>query len=110
MLGTREQDRGCAEREVGQGARSLQTRERKRPSTSRVASKAKAKWKLWRRESVPCPRKATRPKSSSMKKEWAVVAQAAKLRRKSAQSARTTAKKANVGNARDQARASIAES
>ena len=34
----------------------------------------------------------------------------AKLKRKSAQSARTTAKKANVGNARDQARASIAES
>jgi hypothetical protein len=45
-----------------------------------------------------------------MKKEWAVVAQAAKLRRQSAQSARTAAKKANVGNARDQARASIAES
>ena len=92
------------------GRRSLKTRERKRPSTSRVASKAKAKRRLWRRESVPCPRKATRPKSNRMKKEWAVVAQAAKLRRKSAQSARTTAKKANVGNARDQARASIAES
>jgi hypothetical protein len=45
-----------------------------------------------------------------MKTEWAVVAQAAKLQRKGAQSARTTAKKANVGNARDQARASIAES
>jgi hypothetical protein len=45
-----------------------------------------------------------------MKKEWAEVAQAAKLRRKSAQSARTTVKKANVGNARAQARASIAES
>jgi hypothetical protein len=45
-----------------------------------------------------------------MKKEWAVVAQAAKLRRKSAQSARTTAKETNVGNAMDQARAGIAES
>jgi hypothetical protein len=44
-------------------------------------------------------------------KEWAVVGQAAKLRRKSGQSARKkTAKKANVVNARDQAGASIAES
>jgi hypothetical protein len=34
----RQQDRGCAVREVGRGARSLKTRERKRPSTSRVAS------------------------------------------------------------------------
>ena len=90
----------------------MKTRERKRPGTSRVASKAKARRRLWRRGSVPCPRKTTRPKSSNrgMKKEWAVVWQAAKQRRKSAQSARTTAKKANVGNARDQARASIAES
>jgi hypothetical protein len=63
-----------------------------------------------KRESVPHPRKATRPKSSSMKKEWSVAGQAAKLRRKSAQSARTTAEKAIVCNARDQARASIAES
>ena len=110
LLGARGQDRVCAEREVGRGARSLKTRERKGPSTRRVASKAKAKRRLWRRESVPHPRKTTRPKSSSMKKEWAVVGQAAKRRRKSAQSARTTAKKANVGNARDQARASIAES
>jgi hypothetical protein len=114
MLGAREQlkqDRDCAEREARRGARSLKTREGKRPSTShRVASKAKAKRRLWRRGSVPCPRKLSRPKSSSMKKEWAVVAQAAKRRRKSAQSARTTAKEANVGNARDQALASIAES
>jgi hypothetical protein len=44
-----------------------------------------------------------------MKKEWAVVRQPAKLPRKSAQSARTTAQKANIGNARDQARTSIAE-
>jgi len=110
MLGAREQDRGCAEREVGRVARSLKTRERKRPGTSRVASKAKPKRMLWRRGSVHYPRKTTRPKSSSMKKEWAVVGQAAKPQRQSAQSARTTAKKANVGNARDQARASIAES
>jgi hypothetical protein len=110
MLGAREQDRGCAEREVGRGARSLKTRERKRSSTSRVVLKAKAKTRLWRRESVPYPRKATRPKSSSMKTEYAVAGQAAKLRRTSAQSVRTTFKKANAGNARDQARASIAES
>jgi hypothetical protein len=111
MLGARQQDRGCAEREVGRGARSLKTRERKRPlSTSRVAPKAKAKTKLWRRESVPYPRKPTRHKRRRLKKEWAVAGQAAKMRRKSAQSARTTAKKANVGNARDQASASIAES
>jgi hypothetical protein len=106
----REQGRGCAEREVGRGARSLRTRERKRPSTSSAESKAEARRKLWRRESAPYSRKTTRPKSSSINKEWAVVGQAAKLRRKSAQSARTTAKKANVGNARDQARASITES
>jgi hypothetical protein len=37
--------------------------------------------------------------------EWAIVGQAAMLSRNSAQSARTTAKKANVGNARAQARA-----
>jgi hypothetical protein len=111
MLRARDQDRGCAEREVGRGARSLKTRERKTPSTSRVAaSKAKAKKRPWRRESVPHPRKTTRPKSSSMKKEWAGAGQAAKLRRKSVQSARTTAEQANVGNARDQARASIAGS
>ena len=36
-----EQMDGCAEREVGRGARSLKTRERKRPRTSRVASKAR---------------------------------------------------------------------
>ncbi len=110
MLGAREQHRACSEREVGRGARSFKTRERKRPSTSRVALKAKAKRRLWRSESLPCPRMATRHKRSSMKKEWAVVGQAAKLRRKGAQSARTTAEKANVGNARDQGRASIAES
>ena len=112
MLGAREQDKGCAEKEGGRddSVRSLKTRDRKRPNTSRGAQKAKAKRRLWRRESVPYPRKETRPKSSSMKTEWAVAGKAAKLRTKSVQSARTTAKKANVGNARDQARASIAES
>jgi hypothetical protein len=34
----------------------------------RVASKAKAMRRLWRRGNVPYPRKVTRPKSSSMKK------------------------------------------
>ena len=52
---------------------------RKRPITSRVASKAKEKRRLWRRESVPRPRKTTRPKSGSMMKEWEVVGRAAKL-------------------------------
>jgi hypothetical protein len=108
--GARQQGRGCAERETGRGARSLTTRERKRPTTSRAASKARARRRVWRRESVPYSRKTTSPKSSSMKKEWAVVGRAGKLRRKSAQSAPTTANKANVGNVRDQARASTAES
>jgi hypothetical protein len=46
MLGGREQDRDCAEREVGRGPRCLKTRERKRPITSRVASKAKTMRRL----------------------------------------------------------------
>jgi hypothetical protein len=79
MLGARQQDRGCAVREVGRETRSLKGRERKRQSTSSEASKAKAKRRLWRRESVPRPRKAARQKRSSMKKEWAVVGQAVKL-------------------------------
>ena len=77
--GARKQDRVCAVREVGREARSLKRRERKIPSTSRVASKAKAKRRLWRLESVPRPRKATRSKSSRMETKWAVVGQAAKL-------------------------------
>ena len=58
----RQQDKGCAVREVGREARSLKTRNRKRPGTSRVASEAKAKRRLWRRGSVPNLRKTTRPK------------------------------------------------
>ena len=34
MLGPREQDRECTEREVGREVRSLKTRQRKRPGTS----------------------------------------------------------------------------
>jgi hypothetical protein len=45
-----------------------------------------------------------------MTKKWEVVGPEAKLRRESAQSARTTAQKDNDGNARDQARVSIVES
>jgi hypothetical protein len=42
-------------------ARRLKRRERKRPITRRVALKTKAKRRLWRLESVPRQRKATRP-------------------------------------------------
>jgi hypothetical protein len=44
----RRQQRGCTVREVGREARSSQARGRKRPSTSRVAVKAKKKKRLWR--------------------------------------------------------------
>ena len=54
----------------------------KRPSTSRVAFKAKEERSLWRRESVPCPRKAMRPKRSSLKKEAAASGEVAKTKRK----------------------------
>jgi hypothetical protein len=50
MLGlrARKQDKGCAEKEVGRddSVRSLKTRDRKRPNTSRGAQKAKAKRRL----------------------------------------------------------------
>jgi hypothetical protein len=49
MLGVMDQDIGCAVREVGRDTRSLKESERKRAS---VASKAKAKRRLWRRENV----------------------------------------------------------
>jgi len=66
---SREHDKGCEKREVGRVVRSSKTRERKRSITSRVSSKKKTKRSLWRRESVPYPRKPTRPKNRSMKKE-----------------------------------------
>ena len=47
MLGAREPDRGCAEREVGRGARRLKTIERR---------------------GINYPRKTTRPKSRFMKR------------------------------------------
>jgi hypothetical protein len=46
ILGARQPDRSCAEREVRRGVRSLKTSERKRPSTGRVALPAKAKRRL----------------------------------------------------------------
>ena len=75
MLGAREQDRDCVEREVsGAGVENLENKEKKEvKSTSRVASEAKSKRGMWRRGIVPYPRKATRPKSRSMEKEWVVV-------------------------------------
>jgi hypothetical protein len=52
------------------------------------------------RESVPHPRQATRQGSSSVGREWAGKGPEEKIwRRKSAQSARTTAKEAGTGNA-----------
>ncbi len=81
MLGVRQQDRGCAVREVGR-----------------------------KRESVLRPRKAKSPKSSSMENEWAIVGQAVKLCRKSKQSVLTTDKKAHVGNPRGKASASTTAS
>ncbi len=73
MLGPRERDRECTEREVGREVRSLKTRQRKRPGTNRVASEEKTKKRLWKLESVPYPRKKTRSKISSMKTEWVMV-------------------------------------
>jgi hypothetical protein len=64
---------------VARETRSLKARERERLSTSKVATKANAKRRLWRRESVPHPRKTTRPKISNMKEEWAVAGQPEKL-------------------------------
>jgi hypothetical protein len=58
--GARRQTRGRAVREVGREARSSKTRGRKRPSTSRKGFKARGKGRLWRRESVLCPREPAR--------------------------------------------------
>jgi len=49
---------GLRGEDVGWEARSLKARKRKWPCTRRVASKAQAKRRLWRSESVPRPRKA----------------------------------------------------
>ena len=79
MLGARQLDMGCTVREVGRETRILKSRERKRPRTSSVSSKSRVKRRMWRRESVPRPRKVTRSKSSRMEKVWAVVGPPVKL-------------------------------
>jgi hypothetical protein len=71
--GARRQNRGRAvrEREVGWEARSSKTRGRKRPNTSRKGFKARGKGRLWRRESVLCPREPARQGRHSVGREWA---------------------------------------
>jgi hypothetical protein len=56
---------------VGQEARCSKTRGRKRPNTSRKGFKARGKGRLWRRESVLCPRKPARQGRRSEGREWA---------------------------------------
>jgi hypothetical protein len=56
---------------VGREARILKTRGRKRPSTSRKGFKARAEGRLWRRESVLCPREPTLEGRRSEGREWA---------------------------------------
>jgi hypothetical protein len=53
---------------VGREARNSNARGRKIPS--RMVFKANGKGKLWRRESVFCPRKPIRQGRSSMGREW----------------------------------------
>jgi hypothetical protein len=107
MLGARQQDMGCAVREVRRETRSLKGRERKRPSTSSIASKAKAKRRLSRRESFPRPKKTMRPKNSTMEMESSSRASGKAVKESFAQMPAQPQKRANVGNARGQARASI---
>ena len=64
------QHRGHAVREVGREVRSSGTRGRKRPSTIRVALKAKGKRRLWRSASVPCPKQTAKQGSSSEGRKW----------------------------------------
>jgi hypothetical protein len=55
-----EAGRGCVLRGAGREARSSQTRGRKRPNTSSKGFKGMGKGRLWRRESVLCPREPGR--------------------------------------------------
>jgi hypothetical protein len=68
--GARRQKKGRAVREVGREARSSKTRGRKRPTTSRNGFKARGKRRLWRRESVFCPREPARQARRSVGREW----------------------------------------
>jgi hypothetical protein len=77
----------------GAGGEKLQNKRKKEAKHEHGRFQGKGKEEAVEKRSVPHPRKTTRPKSSSMKKEWEVEGQAEKLRRESTQSARTTAKK-----------------
>jgi hypothetical protein len=47
-------------REMGREARTSKTRDRKRPNTRSKGFKARGKGRLWRKESVLCPREPAR--------------------------------------------------
>ncbi len=100
---------GLREEGGGAGGEKLENKRKKEAKHKQGSFEGKGKEEAVEKRKRPLSEKETRPKSS-MKTEWAVAGKAAKLRRKSAQSARTTSKEANASNARDQARASIAES
>ncbi len=68
--GAMRQKRGRVVREVGREARTSKTRGRKRPNTSRKGLKERAKGRLWRRESVLCPRERVRQGRQSVGKQW----------------------------------------
>jgi hypothetical protein len=54
----------------GREARSSKTRGRKRPSTSRKGFKARRERRLWRRESVLCPKEPARQGRHRVVREW----------------------------------------
>ena len=61
---------GGVVREVEREARSSKTRGIKRPTTRRKGFKARGKGRLWRRESVLCPREQARQGRRSVGREW----------------------------------------
>jgi hypothetical protein len=63
----------------GAGGEELENKRKKEAKHKQGSFQPKAKRRLWSRESVPRPRKAMRPKSSRMEKEWEVEGRAAKL-------------------------------
>jgi hypothetical protein len=69
--GARRQKRGRSVTEVGREARRSKTRGRKKPNTSRKGFTARGKRRLWRRESVICPREPAQQGRRSVGREWA---------------------------------------
>ena len=88
--GTSRQKRVREVREVGWEARSSKTRDRNRPNTSRKVFEARGKGRLWRRESVLCPRESVRQGRRNVGRKWTERGKEA-LRRRVSQSARTIA-------------------